>query len=390
MGGVIWTVFRKETRDNARDRRTLLRVFLLGPLLGPVIFAGVMGAVINTAVGSAEKPLVLPVAGAEGAPNLVAYLRAHNTEIKSAPADPEAAVRSGKADAVLVVPKGFGKSLGAGEPAEIDVVLDAANQAADKTVRRLKALLDGYGSRLASLRLLARGINPLAIHPLAVVDRDVSTPQARGASLLGMVPYFCLFAVLMGGFYLAIDTTAGERERGSLEPLLGTATSRGALMLGKLGATALFSLISLIIAVIAFGISVPSLPVEQLGMQVIFGPMQVLWVFVICLPFVFLGSALLTVVAAFSRSFKEAQAWLSVVVIVPVIPLIFTAVHPVHPQAWMMLVPSLSQDLLITAVMKGAPLNAGFLALSAGSTLIVAAALAAYATKLYRREALVV
>jgi sodium transport system permease protein len=386
----ILTVFRKETRDNARDRRTLFRVFLFGPLLGPIIFAGMMNVVISTSLGSAAKPLDLPVAGAKHAPNLVAFLRAHHVHVESAPDDPAAAVKAGQADVVLTIPASYPGDFTAGRPAELDVVLDAASQSGAAPVRRLKKLLKAYSSRLASLRLLARGVNPAVNHPLAIVDHDVSTPTARGAMLLSMVPYFCLFATLMGGFYLAIDTTAGERERGSLEPLLGTAASRPSLMLGKLAATAFYSLCALAIAVVAFGIAIPTLPVARLGMQLNFGAVEALWVFAVCVPFVFLGAAGLTVIAAFSRSFKEAQAWMSFSLIVPVLPLIFVAVHPVHSQWWMMLIPSLSQDLLVMTIMKGAPVNYGFFALSIVSTLVIGGLLAAYAMRLYRREALLV
>ncbi|HET6655960.1 MAG TPA: ABC transporter permease, partial [Gammaproteobacteria bacterium] len=333
----IVTVCRKESRDNARDRRTLMRVFLLGPLLGPVLFAGMMSVMIQMIAGSAEEPLKLPVAGAEHAPNLIAYLRAHHTDIQAAPADPAAAIKAGQVDVVLQIPASYPADFIAGKPAQLDLVLNAADQSAEKSVRRVKALLAAYSGQLAGLRLLARGVSPTTIHPVAVIEHDISTPAARGAVLLGMVPYFCLFAVLIGGFYLAIDTTAGERERGSLEPLLGTAAPRSAIMLGKLAATALFSIASLAIAVAAFGISIPLMPMAELGVQLNFGAWEVVWVFLTCLPFVALSAALLTLVAAFSRSFKEAQAWLSVVLIVPVLPLIFTAVHPVHPKLWMML-----------------------------------------------------
>ncbi|HET7569985.1 MAG TPA: ABC transporter permease [Gammaproteobacteria bacterium] len=386
----VATVFRKETRDNARDRRTLFRVFLFGPLLGPIIFAGMMNAVISMNLGSATKALDLPVAGAQYAPNLIAFLRSHHANIKPAPDDPAAAVKAGMADVVLKIPASYPKDFVAGRPAEVEVVLDAASQSGAAPVRRVKALLNAYSSQLASLRLLARGVNPSATHPLAIVDQDVSTPTARGAMLMGMVPYFCLFATLMGGFYLAIDTTAGERERGSLEPLLGTAASRPSLMLGKLCATAFYSVCALAIAVAAFGVAIPTVPAAELGMQLNFGAYEAMWIFAVCVPFVFLGAAGLTVIAAFSRSFKEAQAWMSVALIVPVLPLIFVAVHPVHSQWWMMLIPSLSQDLLIMTVMKGNPIDGGFFALSIVSTLVVAGVLAAYAMRLYRRERLLV
>lgn len=386
----IMTVCGKETRDNARDRRTLMRVFLLGPLLGPVLFAGMMSVMIPMIIGSAEEPLDLPVAGADRAPNLVAYLRAHHTDIQTPPDDPAAAIKAGNIDVVLKIPESYPNDLKAGRPAQLNLILNAADQSTEKSVRRLKRLLSAYGTRLASLRLLARGVNPAVTHPLAVVNHDLSTPEARGATLLGIVPYFCLFAVLIGGFYLAIDTTAGERERGSLEPLLGTAASRPSIMLGKLLATALFSIVSLIIAVAAFGVSIPMLPTAQLGLQLNFGAREALWVFVICLPFVALGAALLTLVASFSRSFKEAQAWLSVVLIVPVMPLIFTAIHPLHPELWMMSIPSLSQDLLITSVMKGQELQPAFWGVSAASSLVIAGILAAFTVRLYRRERLII
>jgi sodium transport system permease protein len=386
----IVTVMKKEARDNARDRRTLARVFVLGPLFGPILFAVMMSIIIETNVGSAARPMKLPVAGADHAPNLVAFLKAHHAAIKPAPDDAAAAVKAGDVDVVLKIPPSYATDFKAGRPAEVDLVLDAADQSTAKSVRRVKALLKAYSSRLASLRLLARGINPIATHPLAVVEHDVSTPAARGAVLLGIVPYFCLFSILMGGFYLAIDTTAGERERGSLEPLLSTAAARSSIMLGKLAATALFSIAALAVAVIAFGVSIPQLPMAKLGLQLNFGGHEALWVFVICLPFVALGSALLTLVASWSRSFKEAQAWLSAVLIVPVLPLIFIAIHPVHPAWWMMLIPSLSQDVLITSVIKSAPLPAGFMWLSAASTLAVAALIAWPALRVYRRERLIV
>ena len=382
----LWTVFHKEVVDNLRDRRTLLTVLVFGPLFGPIFYVAIMNVTVNQQIANLNQPLELPVAGAQNAPNLIEYLKQNHTEIEPAPADPRAAVKNGKANAVLVIPKNYAAEFRAGEPAALQLVMDQSKQTAQKDINRARELLQGYSREIATLRLLARGVDPRAIAPLAIEEVDVSTPESRAGMLLALVPYFFLFAAIIGAFYLAIDATAGERERGSLEPLLTTAVARGTLISGKLAAVTLFSAVSLALDVVALAWSQGLIPAAKLNIVVNFGAHTALAVFLVTLPFCLLMAALLTVVASFTRSYKEAQTWLSLIFILPMIPVFALFLFPTEPRLWMMLVPALSQDLLASALMKGAPLGGAFATVSVISTLVLGLLLAWLAVWLYRRE----
>lgn len=380
------TVFWKEVLDNLRDRRTLLTVLVFGPLFGPLFYTAIMSTVINKQIADLDQPLKLPVAGAQYAPNLVAYLKRHNVAVETAPADPRAAVTHGEQDVVLVIPADFGAALIQGKPAPVQLVMDNSRESAGKNINRARGLLEDYGRELSSLRLLARGVDPRTVAPLVVEDTDVSTPKSRAVLLLAMLPYFFLFAAILGAFYLAIDTTAGERERGSLEPLLTTAIRRRDLVLGKLAAVTLFSAVSLGLDLVAMVWSQGFIPAGKLDIAVDFTPFTAFRAFLVTAPFCLLIAALLSVVASFTKSYKEAQTWLSFIMILPLVPVLALVLYPSEPRLWMMLVPSLSQDVLVTLLIKGEPLKGLFVTVSVGSTLALGGLLAAVAVWLYRRE----
>lgn len=381
------SVLRKEIVDNLRDRRTLLTVLLFGPLFGPVLYTSMMNVIINQQIGNADQPLKLAVVGAQYAPNLVDYLKQHNTLIEPAPADPRRAVSNGQQDVVLVIHKIFRSELRSGSPAELQLVQDASRQSAAKNVRRAQKLLEGYAQEISSLRLLVHGVMPNNIMvPFAIENVDVSTPQSRAAIILSFVPYFFLFAGIIGAFYLAIDATAGERERGSLEPLLTTSVSRGTLVSAKLVAITGFSAVSLGLDILAMAGCQSLIPAQELNVVINFGPQFAISAFLVGVPFCLFIAALLTVVASFTRSYKEAQTWLSFIFVVPMIPVFGLMMFPAQPRLWMMLVPTMSQDVLMISLLKGEALNPWFVTASVGSTLLLGLALAWLATWLYRRE----
>ena len=388
MSRAALVVLAKEVKDNLRDRRTLISALVFGPLFGPLFFAFLVSVMLTRTAEQLDEALELPIAGAEHAPNLVAFLVEQHVSVRSAPEDAQAAVRDRRHDVVLIIPRDFGDRLARGEPAAVQLVADSADSRTAKHVARARALLGGYAGRLAQLRVLARGLSPGLTAPLVIEDVDVATPAARSVLVLGMMTYFILFAVLIGGLYLAADTTAGERERGSLEPLLTLPVARSALVVGKLGATCTFMLASLAISLTAFAVSLPFVPFEQLDMVANFGPGVALSAFAIMIPFVLFGAALLTVVASFTRSYKEAQTYLSLVLVVPTLPIAVASLYGLKPVEWMMLVPSLSQHLLITELIKGAHVPALLVLTSVTSTLALGLALAWIATRLYRREAI--
>jgi len=389
--GTSFTVFLKEVLDNFRDRRTLGSALLMGPIFGPVLFAFVINLSIERSLESAETPLELPVIGQEHAPNLVSFLHSRNIDAVEGPVDEAAAmeaVKIGTHDVVLVIPEAFGEQLSEMIPARVALISDQANSDADRDARRARNALRAYQQTLAGTRVMARGINPSTLQPLNIDEVDVSTPSGRSAMLLGMMSYFFVFAALMGGMYLAIDTTAGERERGSLEPLLSLPVTRDQLIYGKIAATCLFMTLSLMLSLTAFYVALKFMPLEQLGMTPNFGPAVVLAALAIFLPFILVGAALMTLVASFTKSYREAQTWLSVVLIAPTMPILIVSILTLRPRTEFMFIPSLSQHLLLVDMVKNEPINGLHVAISVASTLVIGIILTWACARLYRREGL--
>ena len=388
---VIGTVFLKEVLENLRDRRVVLSAFFFGVLLAPALFALMTTIASNRAVRDQEQPLKLPVIGAEHAPNLMQFLGEYGTEIETvsfAAADAVEKVRTGEHAMVLIVSPEYGERLQRGEPAPLHLVLDSSNTRAAGTTERARRLLESYGRQTAAMRLIARGVGPEVLTPLEVRGVDVATPAGRSVLILGMMTYFCLMSMLVGGFYLAIDTTAGERERGSLEPLLSLPVTRTQLILGKILATCAFMAVSLLLTLVATAVALSFVPLETLGMSANFGPRIVLAIFGVMVAFVPLGAGLMTLVASFTRSNREAQTWLSVVLMVPLAPIMFAVMNGTRPTAGLMAIPSLSQHLLATDLMRGDGINMVHAAVSVATTLGAGLILIWIATRLYRREAI--
>ena len=391
MMRTLITVFLKEIIDNLRDRRTLASALIMGPIFGPVMFAIVINLSIDRALDDAESTMELPVIGQEHAPNLMRFLASRNIDVVDGPDDDDgaaAAVKTGEHDVVLVIPENFGEQLAETVPARVELFSDEANSQGEKEARRARSALYAYNRQLAAIRLSARGVNPLLLRPINVDEVDVSTPSGRSAMLLGMMSYFFIFALLMGGMYLAIDTTAGERERGSLEPLLSLPVTRGDLILGKIFAACVFMAASLLLSLLSFYIVLKFMPLEQLGMTPNFGLPVVAAAFFLLLPFILLGASLMTLVASFTKSYKEAQTWLSAVLIAPTLPILVVSILTLRPQLEFMFVPSLSQHLILVDMVKNEPLNGLHVAISVCSTLFFGALLTWVCARLYRREGL--
>jgi sodium transport system permease protein len=387
----ILTVFIKEFRENLREKRTLLSALILGPLLGPVLFAVALSSSIERGASRNDRPVMLAVSHANRAPNLISFLHQYGVEIQPVTFDDagaRAAIREHRQTQVLVISDDFGKQLASGEPAPLVLYADSSDSSNTRGISRVRVLLEQYGVLLQRLRITARGIDPLVLAPIVVQSVDVATPASRSVIFLGTLSYLILFTMLMGGMYLAIDTTAGERERGSLEALLTVPVKRQQLIYGKIMATCAYMTLSLSLTVTAFSVALQFVGLEQFGMTVNFGPLVALQVVAFCLPLVPLGAALMTIVAAFTRTYREAQTYLGLVLLVPTLPLVFAGMLGLRPTAPLMAVPSLSQHFLITSLLRDEPISAVFLALSVSATLAVGAVLMLIAGRLYDREAL--
>jgi len=265
--------------------------------------------------------------------------------------------------------------------------MDSSRQSTMIEVERAREIVNGYSQTLAILRLQARGISPSILEPLEVQRRDVSTPQSSAIIFLNMLPFVLVMTIFVGGMYVIIDTTAGERERGSFEPLLINPVPRREFVLGKLAASLPYSLASLVVALAVLWLGFNILPLEEYtGMQMTISADVIFRIFWLSLPIVLLASVLQMVVAAFTRSFKEAQTYLSFLPLVAGMPVMFLAFISVKPSVGVSLIPIFSQSLIVNQLLRGETISQVNVIVSAIATLVAAAAFIVVAIRLYERE----
>ncbi len=387
----LWTVFSKELRDAFRDLRMVVVAFVIMPLAVPSLLAGMSAIGARKQAEKFEALLELPVSGAEHAPNLVAWLGSHNLRVVEPPADPDEAVRSQQHEVILSISADYAADWRAGRPARVELIFDSSRPLqSGATVARVRALLEGYDREVGMLRLVARGIHPAVARPLELGSRDVATPESRFDFSQQLLPYLLLLLGFVGGMQLAIDATAGERERQSLEPLLTTPARRSAIISGKILATAAFTMLSLLVTLLAFRIVFALMPLERLDISMDVAPAALAQLFVVVLPVALLGAAVLTALAAFARSHREAQGYLPLLVFLPMIPTLFLMVSPVKTQPWMLAVPFLGQNQLILRILRGEPIAPAEWVINLGASLALVAVVWAVAARLYHREQLAV
>jgi sodium transport system permease protein len=383
---MIGPILRKELRDHLRDRRSIFSGLLM-PLLGPLMMLGLFALLASWV--REDRPLRMPVAGAKNAPTLIAFLQRHGALVEPAPADYEAQVREGKLDFTLSVPEDYGKEFEAGRSAPLQLVEDSSLNKSRPQVLRARRLLDAWVRRTSALRMIARGVSPTLVSPLELTEVDLATPEKTAANVLAMLPVYLLMAVFVGGLYLAIDCTAGERERGSLEALLVNPVGRGAIVMGKWLAVAVATLAAVLVSLAGFAAALEALPLQNLGVRFHFGAATVAGLLAACVPMALFASALQMTLAFFARSFKEATTYLSLLMMVPILPAVFFAVQPVKSALWMMLLPVVGQTLLMGDAMRGEPSPASWYALAALASLAGSAALLAWAARLLKSEKIV-
>ena len=348
----VWTVLRKELTDALRDRRTLLTVLVSSVLLGPLVLVAISGLVASLESRAEQREVY--VAGLADAPTLRNFLERQTYTVKEPPADYEAQLRkSSFSDPVVVVPRDFETALARGDSPIVEVVSDSANQRSEASAARIERLLGGFGRERAVLNLALRGVAVQLLEPIQVEDRDLASTQTRATRITGMLPYFVMMAVLYGALTAALDTTAGERERGSLEPLLMNPTGRWALVVGKWGAVACVSMLIAVLSSFSFLPGQWVLRSDTLAAMFQYGLREALLFLVVLLPFAAALSAVLMAVAIRCKTFKEAQASATIVVLmISLLPLV--NVFNLGGEApWHLWVPALAQNTLMTRVLKG-------------------------------------
>jgi sodium transport system permease protein len=348
-------VIRKELRDWSRDRRSIITV-LASSLLAPGLIFFLFDSMASRQ--RQVEDVTIPIVGAAHAPAFVDWLQQQaGVTIAEGPEDPEESVRSRREAAVVVIPDNFSKNFKAAKPAPIRLVADSSSQNSRPKVQRIRGLLQRYNAEIGSLRLIARGVSPAVATAVAVEDVEVSSSQQRAAMILGFIPLFVMISAFTGAMAIATDSTAGERERGSFEALLVNPAPRGAIAAGKwLAGTATAMLTVLITAALLFTLF-GYLPLEDLGIRFRLGRPELAGTLAVVLPLCPLIVAIQMYVATFAKSFKEAQSYLSLLMMVQMVPGMMATMNTMTPQAWMYYVPWIGQQSLLTDVLGSKPIG---------------------------------
>ncbi|PRQ06925.1 ABC transporter permease [Enhygromyxa salina] len=382
----IRIVLRKELLDGVRDRRALFSA-LLYPLLGPLLSGLLFGFMADKQRDAADVPV--PIVHQDRAPELVEWLAGHGVTVVDAPEQPREAVREGEVPFVLSVPEGFEASLAQGTPAQLELIVDGSRNDSRAAISHVQKLLGYYGKELAGQRLLARGIDPEIMHPVIVAEVEVASDQELAASVFAFVPMFVLMATFIGGMQLAVDATAGERERGSLEPLLLNPVPRSAIVVGKWLAAVVFALGCVILTLIACVFVLEYTPVRDLGLSLDLRVPALFGVLLAAAPMALMAAALQVLVASFARSFKEAQTYISLLVFVPMVPAVIGMMTGLERSVGALLIPGVGQQIVVEQLLGGGAATALDYLLPMLSALAVAGACVWLTAWMFRRESVV-
>ena len=380
-------VCRKELKDWARDRRSILTV-LISSLLAPAI-VGVMFTQLARRQRQVED-VTIPVVGAGNAPALFEWLTQQSgVEIVAGPTDPHEAVRTGREEVVVVIPDDFATDFRASKPAQLRLITDGSSQNARPKAQRVRGLLQRYGSEIGSLRLIARGISPVAATPIQIEDVEVSSAQQRAATILGFLPLFVMIAAFTGAMQIATDSTAGERERGSIEALLVNPAPRGAIASGKWIAGTITAMISVIVTGALLFALFQYIPLQDLGIRFRLGPPQMIGFLAVVLPLCPLIVAIQMYVATFAKSFKEAQSYLSFLMMAQMVPGMMATMNTTATKAWMYYVPWLGQQTLLSDVLGNKPIGPLVFGVVAAVNIILAIMVVRATAGLLHREKII-
>jgi sodium transport system permease protein len=313
----------------------------------------------------------------------------YGVEIVDAPADPQQAVRDGKVHLVLVIDEDFAKRFSEAREAAVELIVDGSRRQAAPTVRRVRRMLEVYGRQIGSLRLIARGVSPGIANPLSVEEIEVSSEQKRAAVIIGFLPVFVILASFAGGMQIATDTTAGERERGSLESLLVNPAPRESFVAGKWLVAVVFSAVALVLTVLMCVLAMQRIPLEELGVRIVVGRKEIVGMLLAGLPMCFFAPGLQMLIATFARSFKEAQSYLNLLNLAPMIPAVLMVVTSVDDKVWMAPIPLLGQYVLVSQILGGQWPGALVLIGSAATALLLGLVCVWFTTRLFHRDKII-
>lgn len=348
----IFHILKKEIIDAMRDRRTLMMVLVSSLLILPVLLLAI-SEITSQIESQQEKRLVLAV-NMQQAPGLENFILRQGYQIEDAPKDYEQKSRNKiLTKPVLVVSKDFDKKFEQGDNVQLEIVYDTSNRQAEIGARLLQRLLNNYSQEVINLRLQMRGVSAGALQTIEIKERYLNPPEERKVALTSFLPVLLISAIVIGGMFAAIDTTAGERERGSLEPLMMNPVTGWQMVLGKWGAVAFISMTVVLLTVGSFFPSQLLIRSDSLRAEFQFGIGEALRFLIVLLPLAACLSSIQVAIALSCKNFKEAQVRNQMFsLLVTMAPFMVSLNQGPEPK-WFSWSPVLAQNLLMNHILKG-------------------------------------
>ncbi|MFU8783537.1 ABC transporter permease [Aliidiomarina sp.] len=377
MKSVFMTVWLKEMKDALRDRRSLMAAMSYA-FFGPIMMAVAFMMIIQDAVS--ERDVYVHIEGAEHAPALVDFLG--DRRIFAGNEEQQAR------DIELHIPSNYQEHIASAKSVFITVRADYSERSDSSARSRVESALREYNNTIASHRLTLRGISAEVIAPIRIDKQDTATKQARAAMILGTVMVFVLMAIFFSGMNVAIDGSAGERERNSLEFLLAQPVATHWLVMAKAGAAATFALAGAVLSILLIPLVFIFVPLEKLGIDFNISFVEQLSMMLVLVPLAAFASILQLFVSFRAKSFKEAQTYISLVMFIPV-AIIFAVEFTRFEHPALGLLPVTSQHRMLLNTIGGQDINWLMVLAGAGVTVLATAALVAVVTRMLRSEKVV-
>jgi len=391
----VAVVYRKELREALRDRRTLISSLLVPLVLFPLLTAG-LGAAISALIGKAKEEIpTVMILGGEDSPAILAELHGSN-KIRIVPTQPNWKDQIINKDirAAIEIPPGFQNDVDHQKTAALLIHNYEGDMKSAIATDNIQKSLEKYRDRIVHDNLSAKNIPDSALKPFEIKENNVAPPEkVGGAAFGGVIGYMVILLCLTGSMYPAMDLTAGEKERGTMETILSSPIARVDLVFGKFFLVLTAALVTAALSVTSMGASFAVLEhihafdkagsdAAQLQLQIHFT--TVLSVFIMVLPVAVLFAAALMTVAVFAKSYKEAQSYVTPLMFIVIIPAV-CAMLPIDLTAKLSLVPILNASLLCKELVTGT-YHWNFIAIIFLSTCVYAGIALFLAVKMFQRE----
>ncbi len=384
-------IYFKEMLDTLRDRRTLISMILVPILLFPVLMFGMSGLVVFLTKKAEEKPARVMILGKKNAPYLTERIFQDEKFKIVEESDFKNAIKEKRIEAAVVFSEDFERKIEKEDSAQAIIYYDRTEVKSDIAMGKLRDHLRDYEDSIVTFRLKKRKIEKSLLYPVNVKDENVASKEKMGGFMLSMfLPYIVILLALTGAMYPAIDLTAGEKERGTLETILVSPASRGELATGKFLCVMTVSVITAILATCSMGITA-GMSFAQMGSftgeeaQISIKFISIVVILILLLPISALFSSLLLSISLFAKSFKEAQSYITPFMLLVIMPAMISFMPGVELNWFFAFVPVINVSLALKDALLGS-YNWGFIGLIFVSTAIYASFSIFVTKRLFEKE----